>query len=196
MTKKTLINMSLLPLILILVIILGAGYFLLQGDIKFPKLDRGPEIRRLQGFPTVVNTDQDLERKRVVIKSNDELNNFLNSIDKTGLLTLKDKIDFNKEYLIGVSSATEVVGDHKIKVKKITQKETTKEISILIEETFPGKTCVQENSMNIAVDLVAITKTDVKIGFDRIKTVKDCEVKEEEDTDTTNSPSTPGESNN
>jgi len=188
--------MSLLPLILILVIILGAGYFLLQGDIKFPKLDRGPEIRRLQGFPTVVNTDQDLERKRVVIKSNDELNNFLNSIDKTGLLTLKDKIDFNKEYLIGVSSATEVVGDHKIKVKKITQKETTKEISILIEETFPGKTCVQENSMNIAVDLVAITKTDVKIGFDRIKTVKDCEVKEEEDTDTTNSPSTPGESNN
>jgi hypothetical protein len=169
MTKKAQINMSLIPLFLILAVILGAGYFLIQGDIKFPKFDNGPKLRRLEGFPTIVYTSETMERQRKIIKTREELNEFLNIIDKTGLVTLKETVDFNKEILIGVSSETVDPVGHKLKIKKAIEDKENKKIIINVEETFPLKECLTENDLHIAVDLIAITKTDSQIVFERSK---------------------------
>jgi len=40
----------LIPLAIIILLILGIGYFLLQGEINLPKFNHGPTMRRLTGF--------------------------------------------------------------------------------------------------------------------------------------------------
>ncbi|KKS40037.1 MAG: hypothetical protein UV27_C0025G0001, partial [candidate division WWE3 bacterium GW2011_GWA1_42_46] len=59
---KTTLNMSLIPLVVIVVLMIGAGYFLLQGEIKLPGFNKGTQIRRLDGFPTVITTEMPLEK--------------------------------------------------------------------------------------------------------------------------------------
>ncbi len=174
MTKKAQINMTLIPLVLILAIIIGAGYLLIQGDIKLPKLNRGPSIRRLEGFPTVIYTGDSIEKQRRVITNQNELSDFLNLIDKTGLVTLKEQINFDKEVLVGVSSETEQPVGHVIKVKKLFEDKANSKLTVFLEETFPSESCNAEKDPHIAVDLVAITKTNYQILFDRAKKFEEC----------------------
>lgn len=177
MTNKqnTTLNMSLIPLFLLILLILGAGYLLMQGEVKLPKFNKGPQIRRLEGFPTIVYTEGHLDKQRRVIKSEEELNDFLNYIDESGLVVIKEKIDFSNEYLLAVSTETEQGTGHKIKVRKAYEDKEDFEILVSLEETEKGENCEVESDPNIAVDIVAISRTDKVIEFDRIKKVKDCD---------------------
>ncbi|KKS09976.1 MAG: hypothetical protein UU64_C0012G0019, partial [candidate division WWE3 bacterium GW2011_GWF2_41_45] len=49
-------------MVVIVVLMIGAGYFLLQGEIKLPGFNKGTQIRRLDGFPTVITTEMPLEK--------------------------------------------------------------------------------------------------------------------------------------
>ena len=55
-----------------------------------------------------------------------------------------------------------------------------KSLLIAVQETFPSDNCTVETSPHIAVDIVAINKTDWDIGFDRIKTEEPCDNNEDE----------------
>ena len=99
--KSTTLNMSLIPLFLLIALILGAGYLLIQGEIKLPKFNKGPQIRRLEGFPTIVYTEKELDKQRQVVKSEEELINFLNFVDESGLVTVRENIDLKRSsYLL------------------------------------------------------------------------------------------------
>jgi hypothetical protein len=174
MTKKAQINMSLIPLVLILAVILGAGYFLIQNDIKFPSFDNKPEIKRLDGFPTVIYTDEELVKERMVIRTQEELAEFLNKIDKTGLTQLREQINYDKEFLLAASSESEMPVGHTLKIKKVYVNEEENMLTVQIQETFPGTTCELEEDKHIAVDIVSISQTDYEIRFDRIKKNKEC----------------------
>lgn len=173
MSKRTTLKMSFIPLAIIIILIIGAGYFLLQGEIKLPKFNQGPQIRRLAGFPTVVY-GADLEKQRKVITNQDDLNQFLNSLDKTGMLQVKDKINFDKESVLAVSTDTQPETGHKIKIRKVYEDKKNQKLIVSIEETQMGKYCQPETDQNVAVDLAVISKTDWKIEFDRIKKSEDC----------------------
>lgn len=176
MTKKAqTLYVSFIPLILIIGLIFGAGYFLLADEIKLPSFKKDPEVRRLEGFPTVIYSEDVFEKQRKVIKTEDELNDFLNMVDPTGIATLKENIDFDKEHIIAISSETEVEVDHRIRVKKIRYDKDDEELIVLIHEFFPGDTCEIEEDPHIAVDLVAIEITDKLIDFDREKLVEECD---------------------
>lgn len=172
--KAQLLYISLIPLVVIILIIIGAGYFLLADEIKLPKFDEGPQIRRLEGFPTIVYTDRVLEKQRKIITSQDELNQFLNEVDPTGLLTLKDEINFEKELVLAVTSETESQDEHKIKIKKVYEDKEDQSILVSIEETFPGDTCEVEEAPHIAVEVATIDKTEYEIEFERLKKVVEC----------------------
>jgi hypothetical protein len=171
MPKKTnTLYMSLLPVVLLLVLIAGAGYFLLKDDIKLPKFfNNEPQLRRLQDFPTVVNTTQIVEKQRAVIKSQDELIAFLKTVDPSGNLALGEKINFDKEYLVGVSAKTATGGEIAMKIRKLYENKTAKELLVSIKETDPQGACVVQGGSSIPVDLVAISKTDYSIKFEVIK---------------------------
>ncbi len=180
MQDKHKIYISLLPLFVIIILIIGAGYFLLVDEIKLPKFNKGPQVRRIEGFPTNVVVDQDtkFDKKRLVLQAEHELNTFLNEVDKTGMLTMQSKIDFNKEYVVAVTSNTENADGHKIKVKKVYEDKPNKRLLVSIVETFPGEFCVVESNPHIAVDLVAINKTDWTIDFERITESDECSKEE------------------
>lgn len=179
--QRATLKMSLIPLVILIGLILGAGYFLLQGEIKLPKFNKGPQLRRLEGFPTVIYTDATLEKQRKILKSEQELAEFLNYMDPSGLTEVRSPINFDREYLIAVSSDTQDETGHTIKVKKIYQDKEDKTLLVTLEETEEAENCELENDKNVMADVVAISKTDWKVEFERVKKIIDC--KSEEDTD-------------
>lgn len=170
-----------LPIVVLVAVLAGTGYFLLKGDIKLPKLRKEPtEIRRLEGFPTIASDTNELDKKRLIIKSQDELNNFLNEIDPAARIILKEDINFDKEYLIAATTETKDMYGYEMKVRKVKEDKNGKFVVELQEET-PGDYCEDEFDKvpNIAVDIVAISKTDSEFDFERIKDVKDCDAPED-----------------
>ena len=148
--------MSMIPLAIIIVLIIGAGYFLMKGEFKLFNFNKGIEIVRLEkeGFPSVVFTDKPVEKIRRVLKSQDELNQFLNEVDPTGLTVLKRDTDFNKEYLIAASSSTNSETGRKVKIKRAVIDKETKTLTFIIEETEAGSKCPVDAAKNIAIDIV------------------------------------------
>jgi hypothetical protein len=177
MTNKqhTILNMSLLPLGILLVLIIGVGYFLLKGEIKLPKFNKGPQIGRLESFPTVLGTTKTINKIRQVIKSEAELASFLNTVDGDNQLSVKERIDWNKQYILAVTSSVNEESGHKVKIAKAYEDKTAQKLHIVIEETEKGEGCDVEMGKNIAIDLVTITKIDYKIDFERVTKYEYCE---------------------
>ena len=168
------LKVSLIPLAIIILLILGIGYFLLQGEINLPKFSHGPTMRRLNGFDTAVKTDKVLENQRRVVTSDQELNDFLNYVDSSGVLQLKDSVNFSKEVIIAVSSDTNNESGHRTKIKKVYEDSAAKKIIVSIEETQPGDSCQPTPDKSVAVDMVALTKTDWRIKFERVTKTVEC----------------------
>jgi len=151
-------------------LIAGAGYFLLQGDLNLSFLEdrKSVEVRRLDDYPITVPVDQEMEKYQAVIKSDDELINFLASIDKTNALTVNEKIDFEKEYLIGVSSKTLKKGGNEFKIKKVYIDKEKDELLVSSRLRKPSDDCPTTDDMNMVVDIVAISKTDKEIKYETL----------------------------
>lgn len=193
MSKQTKIfSMSLLPVILIVVLIIGAGFFLLEGDvIKLPGSNDSNYIqtRRLNGFPTVISTDKDLNatKVRLVIKSKEELYSFLSSIDPLNTFTLSDEPNFDKEYVLAVTSGSQTVEGNAVKIRKVYLDKKNNSILVSIKQTSTDDDCASNVAQNnIPVDLVAIDKTDLTIDFDNQKETAPCSDKPSETSQTTN----------
>ena len=172
MNKKTKIN--LLPLLIFLGIAIVV-YFLFLNDKDLFNPNREPEVRRLNGFPTTVYTEKDVEKERVIIRSEQELAEFLNRIDESGYLIVREKVDFEKEILLGVSSSTNDEEGHEIKVRKLYEDKENNKLLVSVRELELGDTCEKIMNKNITVDVVVVSKTDMEIDFERFKQVEECE---------------------
>jgi len=177
--KSTTLNISLIPLFILIALIIGAGFLLLQGEVELPKFNRGPKVRRLEGFPTVIYTEKQIEKQRKVITNEEELNEFLNYIDETGLLTLRESVNFEKESLLAAATDTNQETGVRLKIEKIYEDKDDQTLLVTLEERVRGEYCEVENDPNTAVDIAAISKTDWEIKFDRIKKTVPCEQPEE-----------------
>jgi len=124
-----------------------------------------------------------LEKQRRIIKSPEELAEFLNYIDPTGLTEVRDSVNFDREFLLAVSSDLQDETGHKMRIKKVYEDKDAKHLLVLIEETDKGDNCEVEVEGNITADVVAISQTDFEISFDRVKKVENCD-KEETTEDT------------
>lgn len=175
--SKTKSQMNLLPVALLILLIIGAGYLLLKGEVKLPDFfNTEPQVRRLNGFPTVLYTSEKLEKQRLVIKTQEDLQTFLQTVDKTGILQLQEKIDFSREYLLGVSSETVDFTGSTMKIRKVYQDKENKKLIVELRQILNDEECPDiEKDPNIAVDVVAINKTDWDIEFELVKDKKTCE---------------------
>jgi hypothetical protein len=166
-------KINLIPLFILIGLIVIIYFVFLSNNDLF-KINKKLEVRRLNGFPTVAYTDKYLEKHRDVITNEEELIKFLNYVDESGYLTVREDIDFSKEMLIGVSTDTNDTSGVSIKIKKLYEDKDSNTLLVSIRETEPGKTCEVEENKNVAVDLVAIDITDMKVDFERVKEVKEC----------------------
>ncbi len=172
MNKK---SSTVITVLIILLAVLTTAYFLLKDKLDLPQFDNAPSITRLEGFPTIVYRDDILEKQRRVITNQEELNDFLNYVDSTGLLVLRSDVNFDKQVLLGVSTETHEEVGQKVKIKKAYEDKEKNTLLVIIEETTLGDSCEKELDKNIAVDLVAVSKTKLNITFDRVKKVEECE---------------------
>jgi predicted RNA-binding protein with PUA-like domain len=173
--QQATIRMSMIPLVIIVALILGAGFLLLKGEINFKKIfNPSPQIRRIQGFPTIVYRDTAPAKVRAIIKSQDDLNAFLKQADTTGLLTFKDSVNFNREMLIGVTSDFYTTSDRSIRIKKVYENADKDALVVSIDEFVMDNDCETDKSNYISVDMIAITKTTKPIKFERVKHVTQC----------------------
>lgn len=173
--QRAALKVSLFPIVVLIGLIMGIGYFLLQGEISLPKLNRGPTIQRVEGFPTVIYSDREMEKERRVIRSEEELNNFLNYIDETGLLDVKEKINFQKNVVIAVTTDSDDKTGRKMKIDEVYEDKEENEILVKFDEIKPGDNCEQEIDRNIAVDMVILSETNMDISFEKVTKVIECE---------------------
>lgn len=171
------LNANLIPLVIIILIIIGAGYFLLQGEIKLPKLTKDrTEVTRFEGYPTTVANKNDVQKQRVEIKNQQQLSEFLNNVDPSGILTVNENIDFDKELLIGASTERLDTNGYELKIKKVYVDEENNKLVISVVESRPGETCEIEDYQNVAVDLVSISKSneEMEIEYERVIQFDEC----------------------
>jgi hypothetical protein len=171
-------GVSALPLIIILGLILGAGYFLLRGEIDLSSLlgdNSSLEMRRLDGFPTVVPVSVEHEKLQKVIKSEQELIDFLAAVDETNNLSVGEKINFDKEMLIGVATSNFDTSGYSMKIRKIYVDRDSNSLLVSSTITQPGDTCQKDPQLNVAVEIVAVDTTDMPVDFETLRTTEICE---------------------
>jgi len=78
--KSVKLYANVIPIIIILLLIGGAGYFLFGQDLEIPIEDRKTQITRVEGFPRMIYVSEDREKVREVITSEEELNEFLSEV--------------------------------------------------------------------------------------------------------------------
>jgi len=168
--------MSIIPLALIVILILGAGYLMTKGDIKIPGFtEQNLEFRRLDNFPTSIPTGIQTEKQRLILKSREELDTFLASIDDSGFLSVDEVIDFDNEFVIAVSTQTREMEGYTLKIRRIFEKREDGTLIVSVRDRRPGKNCVDEEYSNISADLVAVSKTNKVISFQSIKDIYECD---------------------
>jgi len=167
-----------LPIIIILTLIFGAGFFMLKGDVNIPFLKKSNSLslRRIDRFPTTIEVDHEIDKMRHVIKNENELKEFFNAINPS--LTLGENINFDKEYLIAVSTKSKEDNGISMKIKRIEkdQKDEDEELIVrLIQTEYSPETCVVEEKQTVALDIVAIDKTDKEFHFVRVLDEQNCQ---------------------
>ncbi|MFA5776583.1 MAG: hypothetical protein WC988_03465 [Patescibacteria group bacterium] len=172
-------SMNLVPVILIFVLILGAGYLLLKDTLKLPwfRDDNTVEITRLEGFPRAWETQKDVKKVRRVIKSEAELKEFFayaDIVDEASLNAILSKVNFDKEFLLGVTSDTQEETESLIRIKRVEIDKAEKKLNVKIIQYKPDTTCVPEVKSNILVDVVKISKSDNETSFDVTKENRSC----------------------
>jgi hypothetical protein len=181
MTNKSRASTNLLPIFIIVALIIAAGFLLTKDDFKAPwqKSDK-IKAQHLQNFPREVPTLEQLEKLRVVIKTQKELDDFLMQIDPTGSTKVNDKVNFDKEIVIAATSPTLLTDGYKLKIQKIYNDEENMELRAIVMYEKPGDTCDVQQVSNVVVDMVKVKKTDMEITFDKEEREVECGDKEPE----------------
>jgi hypothetical protein len=190
MTKSKASTANFLPIIAIAILIAAAGFLLTKDDLDLPWMPSNKvSATHLVNFPREVPTLQELVKDRKVLKSQDELNNYLKTIDPTGSTRVEENIDFNRYYVVAVNTETLIEDGYKMKIRRIYEDKDENELKVMILLTEPGDTCETQDVTNVVVDMVKVKKTDMKFSFGREKQTKECGDKEADSEDKESTPS-------
>ena len=177
------IYVNILPLVIIFLLIGGAGYFLFGQDIELPSFKPGSSIKvtRIDNFPQRITVETEREKTNEVITSEEALTRYMATIDPKGQIDLKEDFNFNKNFLVAVSSSTLEGPLNRYKIKKVERDSEDKKLTIQKELTIPMSECIdkvteEEASVkSIIVDMVIISKNDWEIDFEALKKELPCE---------------------
>ncbi len=190
MTKSKASTANFLPIIAIAILIAAAGFLLTKDDLELPWMPSDKvTATHLVNFPREVPTLQELEKDRKVLKSQDELNNYLKTIDPTGSTRVEEDIDFNRYFVVAANTETLIEDGYKMKIRRIYEDKEENELKVMILLTEPGDTCETQEVTNVVVDMVKVKKTDMNFSFGREKQTKECGDKEPDSKEKESTPS-------
>ncbi len=173
--KSIKLYVNIIPLAIILLLIGAAGYFLFGRDLEIPIEDRRTKITRFENFPQKIYVDEERDKMQKVIKSEEELNEFLNEIDVEGKLNFNENVNFNRHYLVAATTKTLDAENYEFKIDKIIKDTDSKKLMISRERVEPEEDCKIEGEKNIWVDFIKINKTDWTIKSELVKKKLPCD---------------------
>jgi len=173
-------SMNIVPVILISVLILSAGYLLLKDTLKLPWFRKSNtiEITRLEGFPRAWETQKAIEKTRRVIKNEAELRDFFahaDMNDDASLTAVLNAVNFDNEFLLGVTSDTREETEEVIRIKRVERDDAKEKLLIKVYQYKPDTTCVPEIKKNVLIDLAKISRSEYKVDFEVIKESRSCD---------------------
>lgn len=156
----------LIPAIIIVVLIVFLGVVLLKGDVLSIFKPSKNSLTRIDDFPMNVKSTKVVAKQRVIVNSQEELENLMkNILDDTTKVKLPN-IDFSKNKLLVVSTATNETSGYGVKIKSII-KANEKKLDAIIEYSKPGDNCQLESGANVTIDMVKLEKDLGEITFDK-----------------------------
>lgn len=179
MSRKSSINI--LPILIVVAIIILAGYPLLKGSINLPwqKKDKKIQVTRMEGFPRSWETEKPIKKSYRVIQNQAELEEFFNYADMSSqqdlLNNILSNVNFNKEQILAAVSDVQEEMGNQIKIKKIEEDKEDRTLKVTVLQTKQDKTCIPEIKNNVLIDIVKIDKTNYKIDFDTLRQTKSCD---------------------
>lgn len=173
-------NINLIPVLLLVAVIAVAGYLLLKDTINLPWTKKGDsiEVTRIEGFPKTIETEKDLKKQRLIIKSKEELKGFLDYLDikdENFYESVLSQVNFDQRYLIGVSSDLQEETEGMYRIKRVLNDKQDASLKVVVIQYKPDITCAPQIKNNVLADLVIISKTDLAVSFDVVKETKRCD---------------------
>jgi len=158
----------LIPLIVIVVLISILGVILWKENILDVFKPYPYALTRVDDFPKVVETSNKVnDKKRLIVSSQEEFDKVINELVSDKSKIKIPSIDFNKNRLIIASTETNETLGYSVKISSVIKDDQNKRLNTVVTFTKPGETCINEEKVNIAIDMVTIEKNDYEVDFDR-----------------------------
>lgn len=168
----------LIPLIVIVVLISILGVILWKENILDVFKPYPYALTRVDDFPKVVETSNKVnDKKRLIVSSQEEFDKVINELVSDKSKIKIPSIDFNKNRLIIASTETNETLGYSVKISSVIKDDQNKRLNTVVTFTKPGETCINEEKVNIAIDMVTIEKNDYEVDFDRETRTKECAAK-------------------
>jgi hypothetical protein len=114
------------------------------------------------------------EKREAVVNSNDELNKLMVDVYRNlDQVPKSPVVDFNKNTLIAVFIGARNTGGYMVDIDSVT--EGSKNLTVNVTETKPGKSCVVTEAITKPFTIVKIPKTDKKPVFKYKEIVSECQ---------------------
>ena len=164
--KKNKSNL-LIPAVIIIILIIVSGVVLMKGNILNIFKSSGNSLTRIDNFPVIVKSNKKIEKQRDIVNTQEEFNNLMNNILDDSSKVKTPNVDFSKNRLLVVSTATNETTGFGIKIKSILKTGQVGKLDAIIEFQKPGDNCQITNEPNVAIDVVQLTKDSGEITFDK-----------------------------
>lgn len=172
--KKNKSNL-LIPAAIIVILVLILGFVLLRDSIMDLFKANKNALVRIEGFPREVDSTKKVEKTRAIIRSEQEFKNLMKTLFDDENKVQMPQNDFERNDLYIVTTDLNDTKGFRLKVRSIIKDEVKNEFESILERQKPGKTCVYEETPNIALDIVKIEKNIQEITADRVDKIIDCE---------------------
>jgi hypothetical protein len=171
--KQKSIN-SVLPLVFIL-LLAGVGALFIWNDRQKAIPVSDPSIINRSSQPAFSKITPNggynwvMEKKNVVVKTEDEWNALLKS-GSGG--PSKPDVDFSKEMIIVVFSGPKMSGGYGVGVINVAEEENV--IKVFVRHTAPGENCTVTLAGTYPYQMIQLSKSDKAVEFVEEQVVKDC----------------------
>lgn len=129
--------------------------------IVFDEITQGDNGGFMSKKNSIINTPEEFDEVW-----NEAFSNFMN---KPPL----PKINFETKLVLLIAMGEKTNGGYSIQVASVTENEN--DVTVIIQETIPGPTCMTTSAMTYPFQLIEIPATSKKIIFNTIEKIYSCE---------------------
>ena len=165
----------LIPVAIVVVLVLILGFVLLRDSILDLFKPNKNALIRIEGFPKEVESTKKIDKNRTIVRSEQEFKDLMKKLFDDENKIQMPQNDFEKNDLYVVNTELNDTRGFRLKIRNIFKDEEKNRFDSVLERQKPGKTCINEEVSNVALDIVKVEKNITNIDAERVDKIIDCE---------------------